>query len=265
MHPAYSPKKSSFRNDPCGSHWFECSLWLISSPGGGSYWNAPLCGPIRVSLSFISSPRKVFRFQFTIGFWSFFPVKFFIPRRWELLKCSPPSESLSLLYLPLRKVFWLSIYNRFFAIFDPWFFLSPGGRLSKGSPYGVPLWFSFVDPWNFLSPGGWPSEGSPYGVPFWFSFGLISSLGIFLGLNFLTVSAHFCLPKFLKLTDGWMGDGWIMDGWMVRKKPFFLAISQKILNFFFLMFLVPLERRLFKASFVKKLKTKKYWKKSNNV
>ena len=48
-------------------------------------------------------------------------------------------DSLSVLYLPLRKVFWISIYTMYLLIFDPWNFLSPVAGPSLVVPYGVPI------------------------------------------------------------------------------------------------------------------------------
>ena len=45
-------------------------------------------------------------------------------------------DSLSVLYLPLRKVFWISIYLMYLLIFDPRFFLFPRG----GTIFSGPLW-----------------------------------------------------------------------------------------------------------------------------
>ena len=99
-------------------------------------------------------------------------------------------------------------------------------------------------------PRGGISSGIPYGVPIW-SLSFLYLLGnFFLGFILRAVDAHFWPPKFFNVTDG-------MDGWGdgPTKKTCFSAISQKLLNVFSWLFLVPLED--FKRHLCWKTKKKK--------
>ena len=142
---------------PCGSKMLECVFPSVSHI---SEWFSILC-----------------LFNYFLA--TLLPIKFYPPKVDHPLggPLWGPNLISFCLISSLRNIFLISIYRRFFAIFDPKNFLSPGG----GPTYVVLLW-----------------------GPIWVSFSFISSpKKTFLGLNLQAVSAHFWPAKFFILTDGW--------------------------------------------------------------
>ena len=119
---------------------FNVNSWVhheyCLSTGGGLSIGGPLWGPPFISFCFISVPSRCFvDFNLLAVSAHFWPLYFFIPRRWTILWWSPMGSpfDLFLFYIsPLADVFLTSICWRFLLIFDLYIFLLCGWVMGDG-------------------------------------------------------------------------------------------------------------------------------------